>query len=79
MPTLGGANRAIMELQGRVLQLEQAKRNGGSAFTDEQTKQMNAIAKEQADQSFNRLVKWTALAAFSGGASVVLAYLKIRG
>ena len=78
--TLGGHTRLILELQARVLQLEQAKRNAnGSAFTDEQTKQMNAVAKEQADQSFNRLIKWTAAAAFAGGAAVMGAYLKLHG
>ena len=81
--TLGYTQRALRQLEDRVTILETAgapeKKPNGSALTDEQTKQINAIAKEQSDQSFNRLVRWSAAAAFAGGASVVLAYLKMKG
>ena len=78
MPTLGGANRAIMELQGRVLQLEQAKRNAnGSAFTDEQTKQINAIVEARA--SFFRLVLACIVAISTLAASLIFTYIKLRG
>jgi hypothetical protein len=82
--TLGYTQRALRQLEDRVTILETGgihieKKPNGSALTDEQTKQINAIAKEQSDQSFNRLVRWSAAAAFAGGASVVLAYLKLKG
>jgi hypothetical protein len=79
--TSGGINRRLLELTGRVTRIEGAK--NGSAFTDKQTEQINEIsasqAKTYADRAFNHLIFWCALAAFSGGASVVFAYLKIGG
>ena len=79
--TLGYVQREMQALKKSV-DLLLAARNG-SAFTDKQTEQINAIAdtsaKTYSDRVFNRLIIWCAITAFLGGAGVVAAYLKIRG
>jgi hypothetical protein len=87
--TLGYTQRALRQLEDRVTILETGgvavpeRKPNGSALTDEQTKQINAIAEQHAktsgDRAFNRLVTWAALSAFAGGAAVVGAYLKLHG
>ena len=79
--TIGGVHRQIDALKLSIQRLEAAR--NGSAFTDKQTDQINAIAdtsaKTYSDRVFNRLIIWCAITAFLGGAGVVAAYLKIRG
>lgn len=86
--TLGYMGKELRDLKVRVDNLETGRTWKGDErrendFSDKQTEKLKSIFDERAerfsDRAFNRLIFWAALSAFTGGGSVVLAYLKIKG
>ena len=77
--TLGALNRQMRELEDRFTELstQLGERKGdGSAFTDEQTKQIKALIEERA--ALFRLVLLSLGSIATLAASLVFAYFKFR-
>jgi hypothetical protein len=86
--TLGFVRRELEDVKIRIQKLESSGQWKGDErrendFSDKQTDKLKEIFDERAetfaDRAFNRLILWAAISAFAGGASVVLAYFKLKG
>lgn len=83
--TLGAVRHDLRILEDRVTEIEAGRegeadtrsRNSASAFTDEQTKQIVAIVKDQMSLFKLILLSLTSFATLA--ASLVFAYIKMKG
>lgn len=84
--TLGLLGRQLRSLEDKFTEIEgllSERKADGSAFSDEQTKQIKELIDERAEviagRAFIRLALWSAGAGLTGAASILFAYLKLKG